>query len=444
MDATASLFLEGKVSRAYLKLSLPLVASMVVTLIYNLADTFFVAQTNNTALVSGVSLRAPIFTFLMALGNIFGQGGSSLVSRMLGQGDRNGVKAASSFCFWITILLGALIAALMLAFMEPLLRILGASDETRGYARDYFIPLAAGAPFVMLSFIHSNLLRSEGLSKESMAGTILGALANIILDPLMISTMGMGARGAAIATVIGYIASDAFFAIAVRSKSHDLSMDIKAARIDRGSLGQIILIGIPAAISNMMQSFTAIMSNQMLLPYGSGKIAAMGIALKASMIVLLIITGFAFGGQPIFGYCYGQGNRERVRELFRFTLAFIVLAASILSLAVFIAAPALMSLFMDDEAIITDGSAMLRLQVITMPLAGIILLLTIIFQSTGKASGSFLLSISRQGIIFLASLLILGRLFGYWGIIASQAASDILTLLMAVILFRLQLGSLFR
>lgn len=296
----------------------------------------------------------------------------------------------------------------------------------------------------MLSFIHSNLLRSEGLSKESMAGTILGALVNIILDPLMISTMGMGARGAAIATVIGYIASDAFFAIAVRSKSHDLSMNIKAARIDRGSLGQIILIGIPAAISNMMQSFTAIMSNQMLLPYGSGKIAAMGIALKASMIVLLIITGFAFGGQPIFGYCYGQGNRERMRELFRFTLAFIVLAASILSLAVFIAAPALMSLFMDDEAIITDGSAMLRLQVITMPLAGIILLLTIIFQSTGKASGSFLLSISRQGIIFLASLLILGRLFGYWGIIASQAASDILTLLMAVILFRLQLGSLFR
>ena len=212
MDATASLFLEGKVSRAYLKLSLPLVASMVVTLIYNLADTFFVAQTNNTALVSGVSLGAPIFTFLMALGNIFGQGGSSLVSRMLGQGDRNGVKAASSFCFWITILLGALIAALMLAFMEPLLRILGASDETRGYARDYFIPLAAGAPFVMLSFIHSNLLRSEGLSKESMAGTILGTLVNIILDPLMISTMGMGARGAAIATVIGYIASDAFFA----------------------------------------------------------------------------------------------------------------------------------------------------------------------------------------------------------------------------------------
>ena len=158
MDATASLFLEGKVSRAYLKLSLPLVASMVVTLIYNLADTFFVAQTNNTALVAGVSLGAPVFTFLMALGNIFGQGGSSLVSRMLGQGDRNGVKAASSFCFWITILLGALIAALMLVFMEPLLRILGASDETRGYARDYFIPLAAGAPFVMLSFIHSNLL----------------------------------------------------------------------------------------------------------------------------------------------------------------------------------------------------------------------------------------------------------------------------------------------
>ena len=218
------IFEDQHVSRAYLKLSMSLVASMVVTLIYNLADTFFVARTGNTALVAGVSLGAPVFTFLMALGNIFGQGGSSLISRLLGQGDRKNVRKTSSFCFWAAIILGFIIALFMIAFRNPLLRLLGADDETWNHAMDYFIPLAAGAPAVMLSFIHSNLLRSEGMSKESMAGTVLGAVVNIILDPIMISSMGMGASGAAIATVIGYICSDLFFIVIVRLKSSVLSV----------------------------------------------------------------------------------------------------------------------------------------------------------------------------------------------------------------------------
>ena len=442
MDTAESLFLNEKIPHTYMKLSIPLVASMVVTLIYNLADTFFVAQTDNTALVAGVSLGAPIFTFLMALGNIFGQGGSSLISRLLGQGDRRNVRKASSFCFWTTIILGIIIAFFMLLLRNPLLAILGATDETWEYAMDYFIPLASGAPFVMLSFSHSNLLRSEGLSKESMTGTILGALVNIVLDPLMISSLGLGAGGAAIATVIGYIASDAYFAVIVKRKSSNLSMDIKQIRICTDDIRQIILIGIPAAISNMMQSFTAIMNNQMLLPYGNDKIAAMGIALKVSMIALLIITGFAFGGQPMFGYYYGLGDRKRMRKLFSFTMAFIIIIATLLAFSVFASAPFLMSLFMDDPAIVSDGSYMLRLQVVTMPLVGIILLMTIIFQSVGKASGSFILSISRQGIVFLLVLMILGRISGYWGILCSQAAADILTVFIAAILFRIQLRKL--
>lgn len=196
-----NIFLDAKTSQVYLRLSLPLVLSMVVTLIYNLADTFFVARTGNTDLIAGVSLCAPVFTFLMAIGNIFGQGGSSLISRLTGQNDTESSKRASSFCFYITLIVGICTGIVMLISREPILHLLGSDGMTHGYASDYYTPLIIGTPVVMLSFIHSNLLRSEGMAKESMIGTVGGALVNIILDPLLISTFGYGAAGAAVATV---------------------------------------------------------------------------------------------------------------------------------------------------------------------------------------------------------------------------------------------------
>ena len=169
-----AIFEEKKVSKAYMKLSLPLVLSMTVSLIYNLADTFFVAQTQNTNIVAGVSLCAPLFTTLMALGNIFGQGGSSLISRLLGKNDTTATRRVSAFCFWGAILIGALMGFIMLLFRTPLLYVIGANEETFNFARDYYTWLAIGAPALVLSFIHSNLLRSEGMSKESMIGTMGG------------------------------------------------------------------------------------------------------------------------------------------------------------------------------------------------------------------------------------------------------------------------------
>ena len=225
------IFNEPRVSKAYMHLSVPLVLSMVVTLIYNLADTFFVAQTNDTNIVAGVSLGAPLFTLLMAVGNIFGQGGSSLISRLLGQKDKEGVRHVSSFCFYATIFAGIIIGIAMLVFRVPLLYVIGANKGTFAHASSYYIYLAIGAPTMMLSFIHSNLLRSEGMSRESMAGTIMGAVINIVLDPIFISALGWGAGGAAIATVIGYLCSDIFFAIIVVKRSKILSVSIKEFKI---------------------------------------------------------------------------------------------------------------------------------------------------------------------------------------------------------------------
>lgn len=433
------LFQESNIAKAYIRLSLPLVFSMVVTLIYNLADTYFVAQTNDTNLVAGVSLGMPVFTLLMAIGNIFGQGGSSLISRLLGQKDANGVRRVSSFCFYGTIFTGVVIAVAMMAFRMPLLYVIGADAETISHASDYYTCLAIGAPVIMLSFIHSNLLRAEGMSKESMAGTVSGAVVNIVLDPIFISVLGLGASGAAIATVIGYLFADIFFVVIVAKKSGMLSMNLKEIKIPAEYMGQILGIGIPASITNLMQSVSVVLVNHFLLPFGNDKIAAMGIVLKVNMIALLLLIGFAFGGQPLFGYYYGSGDKKRLSELLHFCLRFISVIAAALTAIVFLAAPFLMACFMENESIVQDGTVMLRWQVITMVFVGIVLLMTIIFQSTGKVAGSFILSVSRQGIVFLIVLVIAYSTLGYTGILLSQAVADVLTTLIALVLFKKQL-----
>ena len=433
------IFNETRVSRAYIRLSLPLVLSMVVTLIYSLADTFFVARTNDTNIVAGVSLGMPLFTMLMAIGNIFGQGGASLISRLLGGGDREGVRRVSSFCFYMTIALGVVIGALMLLFRLPMLTLIGANEDSFYHASSYYIYLALGAPAVMLSFIHSNLLRAQGLSKESMAGTVLGALVNIVLDPIFISSLGWGAAGAAIATVIGYLVSDLFFVVIVVKRSGILSISLRELKVPASGVGQILGIGVPAAIVNLMQSLSVVLVNQFLLPYGNDKIAAMGIVMKVSMIALLLLTGLAFGGQPLFGYYYGAGDRERLARLFRFCLLFISGVALVLTAAIYLTAPLLMRCFMDDPGIVSDGTVMLRWQVISMVFVGLVLLMTIIFQSMGKVTGSFVLSISRQGVIFLLVLILAYRISGYMGIVVSQAIADTLTALIALLLFYKQL-----
>lgn len=437
------IFKETKISKAYIRLSLPLVFSMTVTLIYNLADTFFVARTNDTNIVAGVSLGMPIFMFLMALGNIFGQGGASLISRLFGQKDEQGVRRVSSFCSYITIFLGLIIAAVMLIFRTPLLYVIGASAETFTHASDYYTYLAIGAPALMFSFIHSNFLRSEGMSKESMTGTVLGTVVNIILDPIFISALGWGAKGAAIATVIGYAVADVFFIYIVAKKSRILSMNPKEIRIPAQYIGQIFGIGIPAAISNLMQSASIVLVNQFLLPFGNEKIAAMGIVIRVNMIAVLLLTGFAFGGQPLFGYYYGSNDKKRLSELLGFCLRFISIIAAILTAVIFMAAPLLIRCFMNKESIVCDGTVMLRWQVITMVFVGIVLLMTIIFQSTGKVAGSFILSVSRQGVIFLIVLVIAYNTAGYTGIILSQAVADLLTAGIALLLFKSQLSKEF-
>ncbi len=427
-------------AKTYFKMALPVVLGLAITLIYNLADTFFIAQTGNTDLVAGVALCGPVFTTLMAFGNIYGQGGSSLISRLLGKQDTDGIRRVSAFCFYIAIITGAVIGALMLIFQTPLLRLIGADADTLPYARDYFTILALGAPATVLCFIHSNLIRCEGKATLSMIGSASGTVLNMILDPILISGFHMGARGAAIATVVGYLFSDIFFIIIVSKKSKILSIAPKF-RISRDFLQQILGVGITAAITNLMSSLCMITLNHFLLPYGNEKIAAMGIVLKINMIASLVLTGFAFGGVPLYGFLYGANNKEKLGELIRFCLNFLGGLALTLSAVLFIAAPFLIRSFMDQGSIVADGTLMLRWQVTGTVFTAVVLLITVLFQATGKVIPALLMSVSRQGIVFMVVLFLAVTILGYNGVIMAQALADVLSAVFALVLYRKVLGS---
>ena len=423
----------GPLVPTWFRLSLPVVLGSIVTIVYNLADTYFIAQTGNALLIAGVSLCAPLFMILMAFGNIFGQGGSSLISRLMGQRRPEDVKHVSAFCFWIALAVGAVIGAILFLLRDPFLSLLGSSEETLPFAREYGTVLLIGAPFIVVNFIHMNLLRCEGMAGLSMCGTVIGAVVNIILDPLLIS--GMGAAGAAIATVIGYLCSDAFLLFIVLTKSASLSVR-PTLKTNGAFLRDILSIGFTAAVTNIASSVCIILINQKLLSFGDDKIAAMGIVMKVTMIVQMILVGFSFGGVPLFGFLSGAGKKEKTRRLLRFCLLFLCsFSLAMTALVVFTAEP-LLRLITPDAGLVATGVPMLRWNVAGSVFAGIVMLSTCLCQASGRALPALILSLSRQGVVFLIVLLVAAALFGYPGILASQCAADFLSALLAVGILR--------
>ncbi|MDD6237909.1 MAG: MATE family efflux transporter [Oscillospiraceae bacterium] len=430
------LFARAPIPRAYFKMALPVVLSMLVSLVYNMVDTWFIAQTQNTALVAGVSLCAPMFTLMVAMGDIFGLGGSSLISRLLGQGEEKRVRHVSAFCSYGAIVWGVLVGALMLIFRQPILHLLGASSDTMDSAMAYYSYLALGAPAIIFTLVPSNILRTEGMAVASMVGSITGTVVNIILDPIFIFGLNMGAGGAALATVLSNVVSAVLLIVLLVTKSQQLSVRPGDCSVQGKELREILVIGVPASITNLMQSFAMTLTNRFLLPYGTENVAALGIALKVNMIVMLIMVGFAFGAQPLLGYNYGANNRERLRDILKFDVLVQLVFSVVMTVVFLISAPQIIRIFMSDGGVIQAGSRILRCMVISMPLMGIILVCTTLFQAAGKAMPAFLLSISRQGVALLICMVVLSAVLGFYGVILAQAAADVVSVILALVLLK--------
>lgn len=431
-----ALFETTPVPKAFLTLAVPVVLSKIVSMIYNMADTYFIARTGDSDLVAGVSLCAPVFLLMISLGDLFGLGGSSVMSRLFGQQKDEEGKRVSGFTFYGAIAAGIVVAALMLLFRSPILHMLGAKGSVFDYASEYYIWIALGAPFIILTLIPANQLRTEGLANIAMIGSIAGSIVNIILDPVFIFGLGLGAGGAAIATVLGNVATDAIFVFCIRRKSKKLTVDPRLSRVDLATVGAVLAIGLPSSLNNLMNSFGTAVLNRSLISYGSDKVASMGIAGKVNMLVAMVMIAFAFGAQALIGYNYGAGNKSRLREVIRFDLLVQMIIAVAGGAVLMIAAPQMLRIFMDDPAIVEHGALMLRRMILGLPFTGVFLVCSTLFMSAGKSLPTLLMSLSRQGIIFVAALFVLSRLFGYEGVILAQPASDLLSALFGLFLLR--------
>lgn len=430
------MFARAPIPKVYMQLALPVVLGMVASMVYNLADTFFVAQTGNADLVAGIALGTPLFSFMLAVGDIFGLGGSAAISRLLGQKAHQASAHLSSFCFYAAIAFSLVLTVLMLVFERPILGMLGVTAATYQYAAGFYRMMALGSTFIIVSLVPGNIIRTEGLATKSMIATLTGTLLAIVLDPIFLFVLDWGAAGVGLANVLGYAVNTTMLVYFMVKDCQILSLSPKLWRVSWADVRTILNIGIPASLTNFMQSFGVMLLNNYLALYGAVAVAAMGIVLKIYMVVMLIMVGFAFGAQPLIGYNYGAANKARFRAIVRFDFMVEVVYALICAVILMIFAPQLVALFMAKPAIVTMGTKMLRLLLATAPFIGAILVFTTLFQSIGKASGALIMAVTRQGIVFAIVIVILARLFGFQGVIMAQPVADVVTFLIGYWLYR--------
>ena len=432
------IFSSYPIPKAVAALALPCVLSNIVNVIYNMADTYFVSLMEDTNATAAVSITMPVFLFFVAFGNIFGVGGSAYISRSLGAGKREKVKQISSFCVFSSIGAGVLLLSLILIFINPLVSGLGASaGAVSEYSRDYLKYIALGGPLIVTSITASNLIRGEGAAKESMIGMMIGTVTNIILDPVMILIFDMGVGGAAIATVIGNLASVVYYAFYLIRGNSILSCNPKRFYAGNGIASNVIPIGVPAAINNILMSLSNIILNNLMKDYGEAAVAALGIAMKVNMLIVFVQMGMGMGIQPLIGYSFGAKNIKRLKGTIKFTILCTVIFGTILSVLYFIFTSSIINLFNgENDPLVTEyGVKILRALIITGPFIGIMFAFNFAFQGMGQPVPSLVLSLGRQGLIFLPVVIIMNRIFAFDGIIYAQPAADLICVVLSAIMF---------
>lgn len=411
-------------------------AAMLMVLIYNLAGTFFIGQTHDDLQVAAVSLATPVFLLFMSVGTVFGIGGTSVISRALGEGRRDYAKKACSFCMWICVAVGVLMSALFLIFMDQILALIGASAETWNYAKTYLTIVSCSGPFVLIANCYFNVIRAEGQSGKAMMGQLLGNLLNVILGSITILVFGWNIAGAAIATVIGNIVGAGYYIVYFLKGSSSLSISLKDFSVKGKVSSGVLAIGVPAALGNLLMSLSSIIMNSQMAKYGDMAVAGVGgVAMKVTMMTGMVCIGLGQGVQPLLGYCVGAKNWERYRSALKFSLIFAFSLSTVLTLLCYLFTGQIVSVFLMDAAAYDYGVSFAHILLCTSFLFGVFYVLTNALQARGAATESLIVNISRQGLIYIPSMFILGAIFHETGLIWAQPVADVLSLLLAIGLY---------
>lgn len=425
------------IPKLILSLSVPTIISMLVTAIYNTADTFFVARVSsdpvvNTAATASVGLVFTVMALIQATGFFCGHGSGNFLSRMLGAGNHKEANEMASTGFALSLILGVIFAVVGNIYVEEIAEFLGATSTTMQFTIDYMRIILFGAPFMMAQFVINNQLRFQGSAVYAMIGLMCGALMNIVLDPLLILGFHMEVRGAAIATVMGQVTSFIVLLIGT-SKGENIKLSIKNVHINGYYLKEIVNGGAPSLFRQGMAAIATLILNRTAGAIGSdAAIAGMSVAGRVMMMMASALIGFGQGYQPVCSFNYGAGLTKRVKEGFIFCVKYSTVFLVGIGVVCFIFAPDIIALFSKNPMAMEVGVAALRFQACTLPLSGTIVISNMMLQSIGKGVKASIMASSRNGLFFIPMILILPPLLGILGVEMAQSCADVLSFGLAI------------
>lgn len=434
-----SVFEEKNISKAIARMGLPAMLGQLTTLIYNIADTFFVSLTREPATIAAVTLCAPILLIIMSIACIFGMGGSSVIARLLGEEKKAESAATMNFCIYAMVIAGIITLVLGLLFLQPLANAAGADADNITYTCSYLKYIFIGAPFIMLAngFVH--LFRSVGLIKESTIGLILGNAINMILDYVFIAIMGWGTAGAALATSVGFACATVYYiACMIREERKGnplLSLRLTHFLPNATMIRNVVSIGIPGALITVLMSVSNIILNNYIGIYGSNAVASYGIAYKLDMIPILLSVGLSQGVAPLIGYYYGKNEKKRMFSIVRYTMLYGILMGMIFTAVFILLGKPLAAIFLQDDALIEQTGYFLNILCLSAPMLGIINMTTSYFQALGKAIKSLTITVLRNAALFIPSVIILNHLGKLNGVIAAQPVVETVLTIICIFMY---------
>lgn len=426
---------EPPVEKLICKLAVPCIISMLVTSFYNMADTFFVGQLNDTAATGAVSVVFSMMAIIQAVGFFFGQGSGTFISRALGEKNYEEANHMAATGFISSMVIGGVICILGQIFLDSLARLLGSSETILPHTRDYLRVILLGAPWMTASFVLNNQLRFQGGAMYAMVGITTGAVLNIILDPIMILPWGlnMGVAGAGWATIISQFVSFCLL-LAGCNQGSNIRIKLKNFRLKAYYYYQIVRGGLPSLARQSLASLAAISLNNVIVAkqMGDAVSAAMGVVQRINMFGASAMIGFGQGFQPVCGFNYGAGLYDRVKKGFWFCVKTSTVALVAISVVGFIFAEDLVAVFQNDPAVIACGASALRFHFVTFATQGWVVMSNMMEQSMGKTLPATFLAVARQGLFFIPLVLLLSELWEQTGVEMTQAVSDALTMICAV------------
>lgn len=429
--------LDAPVTKAIWHMAIPMMLGMSINIIYNITDTFFIGRLNDTAALAAISLLLPFTTILMAIGNLFGTGGSTLFSRLLGSENTDRTKQCSATTLWLSFLFGLLTAIISIIFSNYIIRLLGADSNTFAYVKQYLIFYGMGAPFIIANFTLEQLIRGDGKSVESMIGMMISIGANIILDPILMFGLQLGIRGAAIATVIGNAFAVIYYIVCIQRADNQLSALPKYFRLEKQMLKEIFLVGLSAMLLDILLIVSSLMFNYYALKYGDYVLAGFGISQKLVQIVDLIGMGLYMGVIPLIAVAYGARNELRMKEIIKKTALYLALVITCLFAILFTCRNFIVHCFSNDSDVIRIGAYILTVQLCSSFFAAGAGLLTGIFQAKGEGTPAVVMSVMR-GIMLIPAIIFGNYLFKMNGVIFSLLVAEAISCITGLVLYKLK------